>query len=98
MVDTSTIILDELDKMVLNMGHHVDEVLATKHSSSSSTCVYVKPKREIDYTLDNMTRKLETLSATLSSGQSPTCSMYEPGSRERGGGRSTRGRGKKERY
>jgi hypothetical protein len=97
MVDTYTVNLDNLDEMVLNLGQHVDQVLAKEHSSSSSAFVYVKCKQETDYKLDNMTKQLETLSADLSSSQSLICSMYEPVSRGRGGGRDTGGR-KKKRY
>ena len=43
--------------------------MAKEHSSSSSTFVSVKSKREIYYKLDNMTRQLETLSLALSSSQ-----------------------------
>ena len=57
-VDTSKVTLDELDEIVLNMGLHVDQVLAKEHSSYSSFSVFVKSKREIDYKLDNMTRQL----------------------------------------
>ncbi len=58
MVDTSTVTLDELDEMVLNMGQlqHVDKVLAKEHSSPSLAFVYVKSEREIDYKLDNIMR------------------------------------------
>ena len=61
MADTSKITLDELEEMVLTMGQHVDQVMAKEHSSSSSTFVSIKSKREIDYKLDNMTRELEAL-------------------------------------
>jgi len=98
MVDTSIVTLDELDEMVLNMSQHVDQVLAKDHSSSSSAFVFVKSKREIYYKHDNISRQLETLSAALSSSQSPTRSRYELGSRGRGAGRNTRGRGKEKRY
>jgi len=83
MVDTSRVTLDEIDEMFLNMSQHVDQVLAKEHLSSFSTFVYVKSKREIDYTLDNMTRQLESLSAALSSSLSPNGSRYELGSRGR---------------
>ena len=63
MEDTSTVTLDELDEMVLNIGQRVDQVLAKEHSSSSSYFVHLKCKKEIDYKLDNITRQLETLSA-----------------------------------
>ena len=94
MVDTSTITLDELDKIVLNMDQHVDQFLAREHSTSSSSFVFVKSKREIYYKLDNMTRQLESLSATIFSSQSPNGSRYEHVSRGKGGGRNTGGRGK----
>jgi hypothetical protein len=81
MVDTFTFTLDELDISGLNVGQHVDQFLAKEHASSSSAFVSVNSKREIDYKLDNMTRQLETLSASLSSSQSPTSSRYEHGSR-----------------
>jgi hypothetical protein len=95
MVDTSTITQDELGEMVLNMGQHVDQVLAKEHSPSSSTCVYVKSKRELDYKIGNMTRQLESLATALSSSQSPNGRRYAPDSRGRGGGRNTGGQGKK---
>ncbi len=95
MVDTSAITIDDQDEFVLNMGQHVDQVLAKKHSLSSSTFVFLKSKREIDYKLDNMTKQLESLSATLSSSQSPNSSRYEHGNRGRGGGPNTIRRGKK---
>ena len=81
MVDTSTVTLHELDKMVLNMGQHVNKVLAKEHSSSSSIFVYVKCKKETDYKLDNMTGQLETLSANMLSSESLIGSMYGLGSR-----------------
>jgi hypothetical protein len=83
MVDTSIVTLDELDETVLNMGQHVDQVLATEDSSSSLAFVSVKSKREMDCKLDNMTRRLESLSASISSSQSSTGRSYEHGSRER---------------
>jgi len=46
MVDTFTVTLDELDEMVINMGQHVDQVLANEHSSLSSALIYVKCKQE----------------------------------------------------
>ena len=79
MVDTSTVTLGELDEIVLNMGQHVDQVLAKEHSSLASAFVSDKSKREIDYKLDNMTRQLETLSTSLSSSLSLTSSKHEPG-------------------
>jgi hypothetical protein len=84
-VDTSTITLDELDEMALNMGQYVDHVLAKEDSSSSLAFVSVKYERGIDSKLDNMTRQLETLSISLSSSQSLIGSMYELGSRGSGG-------------
>jgi hypothetical protein len=85
MMDTSIATLDDLGEMVLNMGQHVDQVLAKEHSSSSSAFVSVKSKREIYYKLDNMTRQLESLSAAPSSSRSPNGSKYEHDSRGRGG-------------
>ena len=97
-MDTSIVThLDELDKMVLYKGQHVDQVLAKEHPSSSSAFLFIKSKREIDYKLDNTTRQLESLSSALSSSQSLTSDRYEPISRGRGGGRNTRGRLKKKR-
>jgi phosphate uptake regulator len=71
MADISIVTLDELYEMVLNMGQHVDQVLAKEYSSSSSDFVSVKSEREADYKLDNMTSQLESLSTTLFSSQSP---------------------------
>ena len=93
-VNTSKVTLDELDEMVLNMGLHVDQVIAKEHSSYSWAFVSVKSKREVDYKLDNMTRQSKSLSAALSSSQSPNGRRYEPGSRGRGGGRNIGGWGK----
>ena len=73
----------------------MDQFLAKGHSSSSSTFLSVKSKREIDYKLENITTQLNSLSATLSSSQSPNGSRYNHGSRGRGGGHNTGGRGKK---
>ena len=66
MVDTSKVTLDELDEMVVNMGQHVDQVLAKEHSSSFSAFVSVKSPPKIDCKLENMTRQLESLSTALS--------------------------------
>jgi hypothetical protein len=50
-----------MSDIVINMGQHVDQVLAKELSTSSLACVSVKSKREIYYKLDNMTNQLETL-------------------------------------
>ena len=95
MVDTSTVTLDLLDDMVLNMGQHVDQVLSSERSSFSSAFSSVHAKKDLDQKMEVMSRQLDNLLAALSSSHL-SHERHESGGRGRGGGRNaTGGRGKK---
>ena len=55
-VDTSTLTLDELDDKVFTMGQHVDQVLSSGSSAQSSSFMFVTSPKDIDTTLDNVTK------------------------------------------
>jgi len=95
-VDTSTVTLDELEDKVLTVGQHLDQVLSSGSSAHSSTFMYVTSPKGIDTKLDNVTKQLSNLFGTLLSSRSGSFHRRtEWGGRGRGGGRSSRGRGKK---
>ena len=93
-VHTSTITLADLEDKVLAMGQHVDQVLSSGSSTHSSTFIYVMSPKDIDTKLDNVTKQLSNLFATLLSSKTGPSHTTREG-RGQGGGRSSGGRGKK---
>ncbi len=81
-IDTSTATLDELEEKVLTMRQHVDQVLSKESSSHSSTLMYANSNKDIDIKLDNVTKQLSHLFATLLSSRSGPSNRNEIERRE----------------
>ena len=65
-VDTSVVTLDELeDKVLTIMGQHVDQILSNESLAHSSSFMSTFSPKDIDIKLDNVTKHLSNLSATL---------------------------------
>jgi hypothetical protein len=72
----------------------VDQVLSSGSSAHSSAFMYVTSLKDIDTKLDNVTKQLSNLYATMLSSRSGVSNRTEGEGRGRGAGRSACERGK----